>query len=584
MLVQRLRRLPLPRSLRQQFMLALLALELLIVTGGLTAVYTLRVSTAGMRQLVEERLTHMEDAQDLAHKTLLIERASDRMVSADSATDMHDSYADIVQQLEQLDHVVERLVAGNANIAILALRQSGQLFRNTANVVGSLREGVVQAPPGDERHNIPRTPASATQLAQQESLRHFRGELRRQASAMSSAAQELSTQSTRDYRDAVQQLADTSRYNQRLVLALLLGSLLLAWLVSRYFMGKHVLSRLQQVSHYLRLGDSVGAERQIPVTGDDEIGEMARAVELFVEDRRQLAQANRDLEAERKRQKELIERLAQAQNQLLQSEKMASIGQLAAGVAHEINNPIGFVNSNLGTLQENVNSLFRMLSAYEAVEAELQAQTRAALNRLRQDTDIDFLREDVPNLLAESMDGMQRVKRIVQDLKDFSHVDESERQWANLEQGLDSTVNVAWSELKYKATVVKEYAGIPVIECMPSQLNQVFLNLLVNAAQAIEGTGTITIRTGQERDQVWVEVQDTGAGIAPAHLTRIFDPFFTTKPVGKGTGLGLSLSYGIVQKHGGTFSVHSDVGVGTVFRVTLPIQMKAPPHEAGRPA
>jgi len=580
MLSQLPRRLPLPRSLRQQFILALLALELLIVVGGLTAVYTLRVSAARTRQLVEERLVHLENTQDLVHKTLLIERASDRMVSADSATDMHDSYVDIVRQLEQQDHVVERLVADNADVAVLTLRQSGQLFRNTANVVASLRDSELLALPSDASHNVPRSPAVATQLAQrlaqEESLRHFRGELQRQATAMSSAAQELSTQSTRDYRDAVEQLADTSQHNQRWVLALLLCSLVLAWLVSQYFMGKHVLNRLQQVSHYLRLGNSFGAAHQVPVAGDDEIGEMARAVELFMEDRRQLAQANRDLEIERKRQQELIERLAQAQSQLLQSEKLASIGQLAAGVAHEINNPIGFVTSNLGSLRGYVDDLLKLLSAYEAVEAELQAQTRANLVRLKLDADIDFLRGDVSNLLADSLDGMQRVKRIVQDLKDFSHVDESERQWANLEQGMDSTINVAWSELKYKAQVVKEYAGIPEVECMPSQLNQVFMNLLVNAAQAIEGTGTIAIRTGQEGDQVWVEVQDTGTGIVPAHLTRIFDPFFTTKPVGKGTGLGLSLSYGIVQKHGGIFSVKSEVGVGTVFRVTLPIQMKAP--------
>ena len=329
MFFKRLRRLPVPRSLRLQFILTLLALELLIVAGGLTAVYTLRLSATRTRQLVEERLVHMEDAQDLVRKTLLIERASDRMVSADSATDMHDSYADIVRQLEQQDHVVDRLVADNADTAVLALHQAGQLFRNTANVVASLRDSVLQAQPGNESCKLARNPAAATQLAQhmvqQESLRHFRSELQRQATAMSSAAQELSTQFTRDYRDAVQQLADTSQHYQRWVLALLLCSLVLAWLVSRYFMGKHVLNRLQQVSHYLRLGDGVGAGHQVPVVGDDEIGEMARAVELFMEDRRQLAQANKDLETERKRQQELIERLAQAQNQLLQSEKMASI-------------------------------------------------------------------------------------------------------------------------------------------------------------------------------------------------------------------------------------------------------------------
>jgi signal transduction histidine kinase len=194
---------------------------------------------------------------------------------------------------------------------------------------------------------------------------------------------------------------------------------------------------------------------------------------------------------------------------------------------------------------------------------------------LKHDIDIPFLREDVASLLLESVDGMQRVKRIVQDLKDFSHVDGSETQWANLELGLDSTLNVAASEFRNKAQVVKEYAGIPEIECMPSQINQVFLNLLVNAAQAIEGQGTVTVRTGQAGEAVWVEVQDTGAGINPEHLGRIFDPFFTTKPIGQGTGLGLSLSYGIVQKHGGQITVTSEVGVGSVFRVTLPVRALA---------
>jgi signal transduction histidine kinase len=577
MFTERLRRLPLPHSLRRQFILALSALALLIVAGGLTAVYALRVATESTRQLAEERLVHMQDAQDLVLRTLLIERASHQMMSTDSPAAMHESYAGITQQLELLDHLVEPLVAGNDDLAVLALHQSGQLFRNTANVVASLRENVLQA---DASGAVD----AASRLAQQENLRRFHDELQRQASAMTSAAQELSTRFTQDYRDAVRQLADTSLKNQRWVLALLVGSLILAWLVSKYFLGKHVLNRLQQVSHYLRRGDTGHEQPRVPVEGSDEIGQMARAVELFMADRQQLAAANQALEAERARQDELIKKLAQAQSQLLQSEKMASIGQLAAGVAHEINNPIGFVNSNLGSLQRYMNDLFSILSAYEAGECELKAETLVALDKLKREIDISFLREDVVSLLTESMDGMQRVKHIVQDLKNFSHVDESEKQWANLERGLDSTLNVARNEFKHKAEVIKEYAGIPEIECMPSQLNQVFMNLIVNAAHAIESHGTITLRTGQEEGEgkVWVEVQDTGAGIKPEHLGRIFDPFFTTKPVGQGTGLGLSLSYGIVQKHDGRISVKSEVGVGSVFRVTLPIhapiQAVSPSH------
>ena len=191
---------------------------------------------------------------------------------------------------------------------------------------------------------------------------------------------------------------------------------------------------------------------------------------------------------------------------------------------------------------------------------------------MKQQIDIAYMRKDVGNLLSESMEGLQRVKRIVQDLKDFSHMEKQEKQWANLEQGLDSTLNIVWNELKYKADVVKEYAGIPQIECIPAQLNQVFMNLLMNAVQAIENRGRITVRTGQEGDDVWVEVEDTGKGIKPEHLNRIFDPFFTTKPVGSGTGLGLSLSYNIVQEHGGRIEVKSEPDKGSVFRVVLPQQ------------
>jgi two-component system NtrC family sensor kinase len=283
-----------------------------------------------------------------------------------------------------------------------------------------------------------------------------------------------------------------------------------------------------------------------------------------------LQAANASLQAERLRQQDLIRKLEEAQNQLLQSEKMASIGQLAAGVAHEINNPVGFVNSNLGTLQNYIHKMLRLLAAYEQAEESLSDDVLQEIRRLKAEIDVEFLREDIGSLLSESLDGLQRVKQIVRDLKDFSHVDKAAREWANLETGLDSTLNVVWNELKYKAKVVKEYGDTPKIECMPSQLNQVFMNLLINAAHAIEEHGQINIRTGHDAQNVWLEVEDTGKGIAPEHLGRIFEPFFTTKPIGKGTGLGLSLSYGIVNKHGGRIEVTSEVGKGSMFRVLLP--------------
>ena len=281
-----------------------------------------------------------------------------------------------------------------------------------------------------------------------------------------------------------------------------------------------------------------------------------------------------ELEQEKTTQKELIHKLEDAQGQLLQSEKMASVGQLAAGVAHEINNPIAFINSNLGTLKKQAVELLGLIDAYERLEPA-GASDVAALDTVRaikQSIDLDFLREDIVNLIDESLEGARRVKAIVDNLKDFSRVDTAEWHWANLEQGLESTLSIVWNELKYKCEVVREYAGIPEVECIASQINQVFMNIIVNAGQAIAEHGTIHLRTGRGEKTVWVEIEDSGEGIRAEHLARIFEPFFTTKPVGKGTGLGLSLAYGIVQRHGGLLEVQSEVGRGTRFRMTLPVQ------------
>ena len=269
----------------------------------------------------------------------------------------------------------------------------------------------------------------------------------------------------------------------------------------------------------------------------------------------------------------LLSKIEEAQQQLLQSEKMAAIGQLAAGVAHEINNPVGFVNSNLGTLKTYVDSLFAVIDAYQAVDA---GADRKMLDAAQQKAELEFLREDLPSLLLESQDGLNRVTKIVQDLKDFSHVDESSQQEADLNAGIESTLNVVWNEIKYKAEVVRELGEIPEIECVPAQINQVFMNLLVNAAQAIEQRGSITLRSGLENGYVWFEFADTGKGMSPETVKRIFEPFYTTKPVGQGTGLGLSISYDIiVKKHGGRIDVSSEPGLGTTFRLWLPQRMPA---------
>ena len=331
------------------------------------------------------------------------------------------------------------------------------------------------------------------------------------------------------------------------------------------------------VDHRIVLPD--GSEKHVLSQVEVELDDGGRPLMLFgtvldITARKQIEQA---LHREKAEQAALIERLEEAHNQLLQSEKMASIGQLAAGVAHEINNPIGFVSANLGSLGKYVDQLLDVLAAYETLRAQLPADAPAVaqVEAAERVADLAYLREDIPALIAESLDGIVRVRRIVQDLKDFSHVDSGEWQWADLHQGLDSTLNVANNEIKYKAEVVKAYGQLPRVECLGSQINQVFLNLLVNAAHAIAERGVITIRTGSAGNEVWVEIADTGSGIPPENLTRIFDPFFTTKPIGTGTGLGLSLSYGIVKKHHGRIEVASEPGKGTTFRVTLPVNRPA---------
>jgi two-component system NtrC family sensor kinase len=313
---------------------------------------------------------------------------------------------------------------------------------------------------------------------------------------------------------------------------------------------------------------------------------------------RELTQRNRELrdqlaekletEAALTREKEeqavLIRKLETAHNQLLQSEKLASIGQLAAGVAHEINNPIGYVNSNLTTLGGYIEQLLQLLDVYKNAETALpdDSPELRGIATAKESADLEFLKKDVLDLLKESSDGIARVRRIVQDLKDFSHSDQGQWMPVDLHRGLDSTLNVVNNEIKYKAMVVKEYGELPLVNCLPSQLNQVFMNLLVNAAHAIEAQGTITLRTGATGEEVWIEIEDTGCGIPEQIRTRIFDPFYTTKPVGKGTGLGLSISYGIIQKHGGRIDLESEVGKGSTFRIFLPIKparSESLPHE-----
>lgn len=302
--------------------------------------------------------------------------------------------------------------------------------------------------------------------------------------------------------------------------------------------------------------------------------ELTQTLERKVEERTQtLAQAKDRLQ-------KAFEDLKTAQAQLLQSEKFSAIGELAGGIAHEINNPVGFIYSNLQTLERYLleyRELFLLVDKlYEALGSRQEGQIKAVADSLEQwkkHANYEFIQGDLSNLLKESMTGVERIRRIIKDLHTFARPDKEVMESVKIEAILESMINIMWNELKYKIVLHKDYGLVPPMTCNPQKISQVFVNLLMNAAQSIKDKGTITVKTYTRNDSVYIEISDTGCGIAPQYLTKIFDPFFTTKPVGQGIGLGLSTSYDIVKKQGGSLTVESKVGEGSTFTVRLPLQL-----------
>ena len=257
--------------------------------------------------------------------------------------------------------------------------------------------------------------------------------------------------------------------------------------------------------------------------------------------------------------------LTEQDRNLIQSDKMAAVGQLAAGVAHEINNPIGYICSNLNSLSDYTTGLIDLVDKIDQVESLDE------LRRVRDALEYNYIKTDIEDCIVESIEGANRVRDIIAALKDFSHSDDGGFSQADLENAITTTLRLVTNELKYKCTLHQDYSDIPPVECNPGQIKQVIMNLLVNAAHAIEDHGNIWLRLGETNGWVWLEVEDDGRGIDEASQERIFEPFFTTKQVGKGTGLGLSLSYTIVQRHHGRIELDSELGHGSCFRVWLPI-------------
>jgi len=293
----------------------------------------------------------------------------------------------------------------------------------------------------------------------------------------------------------------------------------------------------------------------------DQIGEMAKKIQL--------------------REQSLLESnkmLKRNQNTLVHAEKMAGLGQVTAGVAHEINNPIGFIMNNLTMLQEYNSFLKTLISQLFTLRDKLSEEER---NRLHieleeiaitlQKEDLDFVINDLDCITSESIAGAERVKEIAQGLKGYTYSAEK-RSLIDINECIESTLKMVWNELKYHCSLVKDLEPLPLIECMGGQINQVLMNLFVNAAHAMTGKkGQLNIRTQHHRDNILIKVSDNGCGIPQGNLKHIFDPFFTTKPVGEGTGLGMSICYDIIKNHGGDIEVQSKIDEGTTFIITLPI-------------
>lgn len=307
-------------------------------------------------------------------------------------------------------------------------------------------------------------------------------------------------------------------------------------------------------------GMEAGADDFITKPFDrDELRVRVRAGERVVRLEQTLAEQNRALR--------------EAQAALIQSEKLASLGQLAAGMAHEINNPIAYVTNNLAVLQRDVTAAMQILDKYRQAAANDQAGARSEAARLEEEMDLPYLQESLPRLFETSLRGLGRVRDIVKNLRDFARLDEADRKEVDLNAAIVSTAEILAHEIKKKSIQFHTILGeLPAVLCHPGKINQVFLNVILNAVQACAPGGRVEVRSRTEReDAVVVEVEDNGCGIRPEHLPHIFEPFFTTKPVGEGTGLGLSVSYGILRDHGGAIDVESTVGKGSVFRIRLPV-------------
>ena len=386
-----------------------------------------------------------------------------------------------------------------------------------------------------------------------------------------------------------------------LIIAIILSAILTIVLVRLILVP---VTRLEKASKEVASGN---LEIQVPIVSEDEIGNLSKAFNQMTNSLKEakekekiqsaklkmqwdvLRETNQELEEKSKgleNQKRKIEnknkqlqaamkKLKEAQNQLVQSEKMASVGQLTAGIAHEINNPINFVSSNISPLKRDLEDILKLLDMCTyAAKSEDPENHITKIEEFKKEIEYDLILAEVKQLLNGIEEGARRTMEIVRSLRNFSRLDEGEKKLADINEGIDSTLLMLRNQLKNRIEIEKEFGSLPQLLCYPGKLNQVFMNILNNAGQSIEGQGKIFIFTEYKNNNIIIKIKDSGKGMSKKVASHIFEPFFTTKDVGKGTGLGLSISYGIIQEHNGEIKVKSAVGKGTEFTITLPVTEK----------
>ena len=368
-----------------------------------------------------------------------------------------------------------------------------------------------------------------------------------------------------------------------LVLAALVSSLLIVAIT--FFAARQFTTPLKKLTTGAQLIAAGDLTERMPVTSRDEIGELARTFNEMRQSLQERSQAlielnhrleekvrdrTKEIEVSHRKTEEAYQNLKEAQVQLVQSEKMASLGQLVAGIAHEIKNPLNFIYGNTDFLKSYIGDLKELISVFEE-EANLTPEAEARVSALREEKNFKFITEDLNNLIQNFEEGSKRINDIIGDLRTFSRMDSDELLDVNIHGAIELALNLVGYEFRDRITVHREFKSLPEVRCHSGKLSQVFMNLLTNACQAIPGQGDVWIRTRSENADIVVEVEDNGVGIPSEVQERIFEPFFTTKPVGEGTGLGLSISYGIVRQHGGRIEVDSRLAEGTRFTIHLPV-------------